>query len=116
NREVFALPGEIGKATSIGTNSLIRDGQAKLILGTTDILSEYEMADILTLPVNITDTPKFGDPLEASIYELIKFEPLDISSLGDKTGIDISMIACKLSMMEVHGIVEMNIDGSYSIK
>ena len=31
-RDVFAIPGEITKTTSTGTNALIRDGQAKLIL------------------------------------------------------------------------------------
>lgn len=115
-RDVFALPGDITKTTSTGTNSLIRDGQAKLILGAADILSEYEPMIIETKNGGITNVPKIDDPLEASIYELIRFEPLDISSIGDRTGVDISMIACKLSMMEVHGIVEMNIDGSYSIK
>lgn len=115
-RDVFALPGDITKVTSIGTNMLIRDGQAKLILRATDILSEYETITVITERKRVTDIPKFNDPLEASIYELIKFESLDISSIGDRLGLDTSMIAYKLSIMEVHGIVEMTMDGGYRTK
>jgi len=47
-RDVFALPGEITKAMSIGTNAIIRDGQAKLILSAEDILSEYQSVEVTT--------------------------------------------------------------------
>ena len=114
-RDVFAIPGEITKATSSGTNALIRDGQAKLILSATDIFSEYPTAIILSENNNSVRTPKFHDSTEEFIYKLLKEEPLDISSLGNKLDIDIAVIAGKLSMMEIHGMIEMNIDGSYRI-
>ncbi|MDD5198013.1 MAG: DNA-processing protein DprA [Candidatus Gracilibacteria bacterium] len=115
-RDVFALPGEVTKATSTGTNMLIRDGQAKLILGATDILSEYEPITIERENKELIHVRKFDDPLEESIYRLIESEPLDISSIENRLGMDIATIAFKLSIMEVHGIVKMNIDGSYNIK
>lgn len=114
-RDVFAIPGEITKATSTGTNILIRDGQAKLIMSAMDILSEYEIVTIGTKNKERVNTPKFDDSLEKSIYELLVLEVLDISSIEDKLGIDIATIAFKLSIMEVRGIIEMTIDGSYKV-
>lgn len=42
NREVFAVPGPIGSAASLGCNRLIQRGEAKLILSATDILEELQ--------------------------------------------------------------------------
>lgn len=95
---------------------LIRDGQAKLTMNATDILSEYESMTVIQNKIEVLPTPKFDDSVEKSIYELLRSEPLDISSIEDRLGIDISTIAFKLSMMEVRGILEMNIDGSYKIR
>lgn len=40
NREVFAVPGPIGADSSEGTNRLIQDGTAKLILNAEDVICE----------------------------------------------------------------------------
>lgn len=42
NREVMAVPGPIGRETSVGTNALIRDGAA-MVLGVDDILAALDM-------------------------------------------------------------------------
>lgn len=41
NRDVFAVPGPIGAEQSEGTNRLIQEGSAKLILDASDVLCEY---------------------------------------------------------------------------
>lgn len=41
-KDVFAIPGDVGRAMSIGCNSLIKSGGAKLTENADDILSEYE--------------------------------------------------------------------------
>ena len=41
NRDIFAVPGPIGSEQSEGTNRLIQEGSAKLILGASDVLCEY---------------------------------------------------------------------------
>jgi len=40
NREVFAIPGRVQDPMSLGTNALIRDGAAKLVMCLDDILDE----------------------------------------------------------------------------
>jgi DNA processing protein len=42
SREVFAAPGYITSKYSAGTNALIKNGQAKLVENTEDILVELE--------------------------------------------------------------------------
>lgn len=41
DRDVFAVPGPIGAASSEGTNRLIQEGAAKLILSADDVICEY---------------------------------------------------------------------------
>lgn len=41
NREVFAFPGAVNAAASLGCNRLIQRGEAKLVLSAQDILSEF---------------------------------------------------------------------------
>lgn len=41
DREVFAVPGPIGAPASVGTNLLIQEGAAKLILSAGDVLCEF---------------------------------------------------------------------------
>lgn len=41
DRDVFAVPGPIGSEQSEGTNRLIQEGSAKLILNASDVLCEY---------------------------------------------------------------------------
>ncbi len=43
NREVFAVPGSIYSPTAQGTNKLIREGEAKLVTRTEDILEELNL-------------------------------------------------------------------------
>ena len=42
NREVFAFPGPVGGAASLGCNRLIQSGEAKLVLSAADILEEFQ--------------------------------------------------------------------------
>ncbi len=48
-REVFAVPGNIDCAYSMGTNQLIKEG-AKLVLNASDILEEFEYHRIQNIP------------------------------------------------------------------
>src|SRR5207248_237841 len=43
NRDVFAVPGSIFARGSLGTNRLIRDSAAKLILSADDVMEELRM-------------------------------------------------------------------------
>ena len=42
NREVFAFPGPVGALSSLGTNELIQNGEAKLVRSAADIIVEFQ--------------------------------------------------------------------------
>lgn len=112
-RDVFAIPGDITKETSSGTNALIRDGHAKLTMDALDILGEYETLTVADNTLQVVTSPTFEDATEKAIYHLLAQEPLDVSSIEDTLGTDIAIITFKLSIMEVRGVIEMDMSGNY---
>jgi DNA processing protein len=90
NREVFALPGRVGDPNAFGTNALIRDGAAKLVLDLEDIVNELgEVGYHLQLREGAAaghapreqDTPAAGQPtpltpIEQRVLALISCDPI----------------------------------------
>lgn len=69
NREVFAFPGPVGAAASLGCNRLIQRGEAKLILSAEDILEEFTGAVS-------EETPQLLPPMdERTVKERLEVEP-----------------------------------------
>lgn len=103
NRDVFALPADITRTTALGSNALIRDGLAKLITTTSDILSEYQIIDKqMSL---LTSKPLFSDPFQSALYEVLCMDSQGIDSLTDKLQSDPTTIINALAMMEIEGHV-----------
>ena len=70
NREVFAFPGPVGAAASLGCNRLIQQGEAKLILSADDLLEEFTGA----LPGEV---PQGLPPMdESTVKERLNVEPV----------------------------------------
>jgi len=46
DREAFAVPGNVFSPTSAGTNALIRDSAAKLVVDYRDVLEELNISSI----------------------------------------------------------------------
>ena len=58
NREVFAIPGNLGVKQSEGTNMLIQRGEAELVKSAEDILTELELKLKPVLGKNIPKAAK----------------------------------------------------------
>ena len=112
SREVFAVPGYITSKYSAGTNSLIKNGMAKLVENTEDLLEE--LSGRLNITYNKRDEKSDGIPdldlkkSEKLIYELIYdgTESVDIDSISEKTGLNISDCLVSLLNLEFKGIVK----------
>jgi len=106
NREVFAVPGNIGSKLSKGTNRLIKEG-AKLVESVDDVLSEIEELRRLK-EKEINDRSAFLPELsheERLIYTELKNEPLHIDEITKLTGIASSKALTILLSLELSGLV-----------
>ncbi|MBI5863804.1 MAG: DNA-protecting protein DprA [Planctomycetes bacterium] len=111
NREVFAIPGRVQDAMSIGTNALIRDGGAKLATCLEDILTELgavgkafepaaKKADgqgILPLPL---------DPIEERILAALSREPMTQEQLLSDGSTPAGQLLATLTSLELKGRVK----------
>ncbi len=120
NREVFAVPGNIGSRKSEGCNNLIKKGAAKLIMSAEDIVSElsYKLRGVLDKKINpkpAKEIPQMS-VFETKIYAALDGEePAHIDKISEMTGLNISDCLVNLLMMEFKGFV-IQIPGKYFLK
>ncbi len=103
SREVFALPGSIFNAFSSGANSLIRQGQARLITSAADIMEELQPGGLFgrVEPEIRSELAQAGDTeIERMILKVLR-------QAGTQTHIDEVCRECDLPMAEVSPILVM---------
>jgi len=89
NREVFAVPGNLGVVQSEGTNSLIQKGEAKLITNAEDIFVELNLKIQPEIGKNIPKPKIELNFFEQNLLELLNDQPKHI----DKISIEAKMSA-----------------------
>lgn len=103
SREVFAFPGKVDSAMSIGTNGLIAKNIAHLLRDSTDILKEMGWASKSTESGTSTAISLQGREIE--VYELMSNEPIQFDYLIEKTGMNTGELSAILTMMELAGVI-----------
>jgi len=101
-REVFAVPGNIFRKKSMGTNRLIQQG-AKPVLSVEDILEELNLTMVSQQAEVRAIVPE--NETEATLLEYITAEPIHIDELGRKSGLPIAQVSSTLALMELKGMV-----------
>lgn len=110
-REVFVVPGNVGNATSAGTNQLLRDG-ARIVRDGADVLEDLGIGGSapaqlsLQLPVS---------PEEALVLRCLDGEPLHIDEIADATNLSSREVAEILLMMELKGVAR-NCGAQYYVR
>lgn len=116
-KDLFAVPGEIFKSNSTGCNNLIKNGEAKLISSSLDILEEYNFSfDNKNKYSEKKEKPQFDDELEEKIYNALLLEWFTIDELVKDFWLDISTLSFKLSMLEIRGIIKKTLWWKFEIK
>jgi len=96
-KPVFAVPGPITSSTCAGTNRLIKENKAKMVLNAGDIVGAQLIA------------PEAGvinhSPTE-NILQLLSAEPLTIDEIAFKLSLNIVEISQTLTMMAINKSVE----------
>jgi len=105
-REVFAIPGNLGVKQAEGTNTLIQQGNAKLVKNPEDILVELELK---LKPVIGKTIPKPHIDLnlfEQKILNSLENKELQIDSIAAQTGFSTSDCLINLLTLEFKGLVK----------
>ena len=118
-REVFAVPGFVKAENSRGPNGLIKQG-AKLVENVQDIIDELlpqldspfreRLKDRAPQPVE--PQPPVGKE-EATLYNLLSFEPTHIDDLIAKSGLPAADVAALLLSMELKNFIRQLPGRSY---
>ena len=106
NREVFAVPGNLGVAQSEGTNSLIQNGEAKLIKSHEDILVELELKLKPIIGKNIPKPSIELSLFEQKVLETITDSPLHIDNIASTLSMNTSECLVHLLSLEFKGMVK----------
>jgi DNA processing protein len=106
NREVFAVPGNLGIKQSEGTNFLIQKGEAKLILSAEDVLIELDLKLKPVLGKNVPKQVMELNLFEEKIIGSLDKEPLQIDKIASMTNLSTSDCLVHLLSLEFKGMVK----------
>ena len=106
NREVFAVPGNLGIKQSEGTNLLIQKGEAKLVRYAEDLLVELELKLKPILGKNIPRDSVELNFFEEKIIDSLNNEPLQIDKIAMNTNLTTSECLVHLLSLEFKGLVK----------
>lgn len=102
-RETFAVPGNIFNATSRGPNTMIQQGEAKLVICASDILEELNLTMVAEHQQVRAVAPE--SETEAKLLKLLSADPIHIDDLGRETGLPIATVSSTLALMELKGMI-----------
>ena len=104
NREVFAVPGNITSPNSRGTNRLIKESGAKLVLDYKDILEELNLSSV---GHQIEMTALFPeDDNESQVLRYVTYDPVHIDEVIRESGLNIPAVSSALAIMELKGLIK----------
>lgn len=106
NKEVFAVPGNLGILQSEGTNLLIQKGEAKLVRNCEDILVELNLKIEPKVGVNIPQPNVELNLFEQKIYDSLTNEPKHIDMIAKESEINSSDCLVHLLSLEFRDLVK----------
>jgi len=108
-REVFAVPANTYTSKGVGTNKLIKRGEAKLVQGVGDILEEFGFS------LDQKKSRKNYTPEERKIVDSIVDGNTSANEIAQELKMDISELTQILSVMEIEGKVVKGAGNRYII-
>jgi len=108
NREVFAVPGNIDSANSLGTNNLIKQG-AKVVTSVEDILEElrpqlqplFRKSEISEIRLSLTENETF-------LLNILSHEPLHVDAIAGLAQQSTSQVLSTLLSLELKNVVKQH--------
>lgn len=100
-KDVFAVPGPITSANSIGPHRLLREG-ACLVTGVKDILQEWGIEQQTVSHVNSSDQ----ENLEYTVFKYIGYEPIHLDRILEMSQLTPGETASQLLRLEMAGKIK----------
>lgn len=100
-REVFAIPGPISSPKSAGTNKLIADGRAQLVLDGEDLLDRL---GVQKKSISAVELAGLG-AIEVRVMDAIGFNSLEIAEICSAAGLTRDEARFGLANLELDGIL-----------
>jgi DNA processing protein len=109
-RQVFAVPGQITSPMSEASHYLIKNG-AKMATNVEDIVEELDLQ--FTIDKEEVEKVMPSDKTEEKLVEILANEPLHLDDIGRISGLQVSDVSAKLTVMELKGMVKNIGNGVY---
>ncbi len=106
NREVFAIPGNLGVRQAEGNNLLIQRGEAKLIRSAEDILVELELKLKPVIGKNIPKPQIELNIFEEKVLAVLSNDAIQIDKIAEKSDLSTSDCLVNLLSLEFKGLVK----------
>ncbi len=114
NREVFSIPGPVSSKSSIGTNRLIRDGAAKLVMDAHDVLVELPRPPNTPDHAHVSERTSTGlTAEERKLIDVIDVSGADLDTISYRSGRPSSHALRDLLNLEIKGLVTRGVDGLF---
>lgn len=111
-REVYAVPGNINAIKSVGSNRLIRDGNAAFVTSAAQILSDLRLKS----PESATKSVYISlDIYEQKIYNLLENGKIHFDVLLENSGFKAHELSALLFSMELKGLVKKLEGNNYAL-
>jgi len=126
-KDIFAVPGNLGLPTFMGSNRLLAEGKARMTVSLKDIVGTYHYRvsegmeqTLLTLPLNEkpprpVKVENGGDELQEKLVGFLRKGEKTVDELSIETGLSVSEILIQVTMLEMTGRL-CNRGGRYSLR
>jgi DNA processing protein len=105
NREVYAVPGNIGSPYSRGCHRLLKEG-AKLVETVKDILDELYISSETGEQLSLDFAePELSVP-EKKLIDILPYQPMHIDSIIQLSGMSASEASALLLALEIRGLIK----------
>jgi DNA processing protein len=119
HRDVFAVPGQIGKSFSEGCNKLIKENKAQIFTDIKDVIEalnwDIERPEISNHKKNELDFTNFTEEESAVMALLHKNQEMHIDDLAWKAQIHVAKLSSLLLNLEFQGHIRSLVGKKYRI-
>jgi DNA processing protein len=115
-REVFAVPGDVFRDSSAGTNLLIRSGEALAVASASDVLGALDRPVESVRSVTPPTDADLPDPMDRRIIAALRAGGLGIDALSQRLDTDTASLMVRLAELEFRDLLIRQPHGNYELR